>query len=50
MSFALMGAVYHTDVGDALAKLVLLVIAEHANTESGECWPSITRIQKVTHL
>ena len=50
MSFALMGAVYKTDVGDALAKLVLLVIAEHANTESGECWPSITRIQKVTHL
>ena len=50
MSFALMGCVYQTDIGDALAKFVLLVIAEHANTESGECWPSITRIQKVTHL
>mgnify|MGYP001171051041 FL=1 len=50
MSFALMGAVYKTDIGDALAKFVLLVIAEHANTESGECWPSITRIQNVTHL
>ena len=50
MSFKLMGAAYATDVGDALAKFVLLVIAEHADTSSHECWPSLTRIQNITHL
>lgn len=50
MSFAIMGKVYATDVGDSLAKFVLLVLAEHADNDSHNCWPSLTRIQSITHL
>ena len=50
MSFVIMGKVYATDVGDSLAKFVLLVLAEHADNDSHICWPSLSRIQSITHL
>ena len=34
---------FHAKCGDALAKLVLLNLANRAN-DDGECWPSLARI------
>jgi len=50
MSFKVMGLAYEADVGDALAKLVLLVLAEHADNDTHLCWPSLNRIADITHL
>ncbi len=49
MSYKLVDAVINHDIGDGLAKLVLIALARFAN-ESGQCFPSIDTLCKITHL
>tara|TARA_Y100001973_G_C5196456_1_gene334586 strand:+ start:2035 stop:2649 length:615 start_codon:yes stop_codon:yes gene_type:complete len=49
MSYKLVDAVINHDIGDGLAKFVLIALARFAN-ESGQCFPSINTLCKITHL
>lgn len=49
MSIQHSSAVWTASVGDPVAKLVLLKLADNANSE-GRCWPSIARICAETEL
>jgi len=49
MSYKLVDAVINHDIGDGLAKLVLIALARFAN-DSGQCFPSIDTLCKITHL
>lgn len=43
--------VWKASIGDPVAKLVLLMLADSANEkDGGDCWPSVANICKVTHL
>ena len=37
-------------IGDPAAKLVLLALADRADKETGQCWPSLARIAEDTEL
>ena len=45
MSSKLLGHVWDLDLPDHATKLVLLRLADSANDETGECWPSLKHIQ-----
>ncbi|HII3734610.1 TPA: helix-turn-helix domain-containing protein [Pasteurella multocida] len=45
MSYKLLGHVWDLDLPDHATKLVLLRLADSANDETGECWPSLKHIQ-----
>ena len=45
MSSKLLGHVWDLDLPDHSTKLVLLRLADSANDETGECWPSLKHIQ-----
>ena len=49
MAYKLVDYVINNDIGDAIAKLVLIALARFAN-ESGACFPSIATLCRVTHL
>lgn len=49
MSYKLVDAVINHDIGDGLAKFVLIALARFAN-ESGVCFPSLDTLCQVTHL
>ena len=49
MAYKLVDEVINLDMGDALAKLVLVALARFAN-QSGACFPSIATLCRVTHL
>lgn len=49
MSYKLADAAINADIGDAIAKLVLIALARYAN-DQGACFPSIATIAKTTHL
>lgn len=44
MSLRIMCAALDARVGNPLRKLVLIKLADNANEETGECWPSFSRI------
>tara|TARA_R110000772_G_scaffold67349_3_gene149611 strand:+ start:336 stop:1049 length:714 start_codon:yes stop_codon:yes gene_type:complete len=46
MSFILMAKALKVDFPDAHTKLLMLALADHANEETGECFPSLTRLAK----
>lgn len=46
MSVAHIAAVYELEQPLGAVRSVLLVLAEHANAQTGECWPSETRIAR----
>ena len=46
MSVAHLVAVFDLDEPVGAARAVLLVLAEHANAATGECWPSEARIAR----
>ena len=50
MSFVHMAAVMQMKIGDPAAKLVLLALADRADKETGQCWPSLARIAEDTEL
>jgi DNA-binding transcriptional MocR family regulator len=45
-----MAAVMQMKIGDPAAKLVLLALADRADKETGQCWPSLARIAEDTEL
>ena len=49
MSFNAVDWAFDQDTGDSSSKLVLLALARHAN-EQHQCWPSLSRISKITNL
>ena len=49
MSFSLMAKVWSDDtIDDGISKFILLCLADYANNETGECYPSYTSIAKRT--
>ena len=44
MSFVHMAAAMHSKIGDPLAKLLLIAIADRADKDTGQCWPSLARL------
>lgn len=49
MSFELVEWAFDQKVDDSAAKLTLLAIARHADSD-GKCWPSVKRISDITGL
>ena len=49
MAYKLVDDVINHDVGDAIAKLVLIALARFAN-QNNQCFPSLAKICEVTHL
>ena len=49
MSVHYSSSVWSADIGDPVAKLVLLKLADNAN-DSGACWPSIATVCRETGL
>ena len=49
MAYKLVDSVINHDVGDAIAKLVLICLARFAN-QHDTCFPSLAKICEVTHL
>lgn len=39
-----------TQIGDPLAKLLLLALADRADKETGQCWPSLARLSADTEI
>lgn len=50
MSFVHMAAAMHSKIGDPLAKLLLIAIADRADKDTGQCWPSIARLCEDTEM
>ncbi len=50
MSFELMSRVWNTKCGSPASKLVLAKLAENANGEQNECWPSISTMARQCEL
>lgn len=46
MSVSHLVAVFDMDEPVGATRVVLLVLAEHANAQTGECWPSLPRIAR----
>lgn len=50
MAFQYVAAALQLRVGDPYSKLLLLAIADRADKETGQCWPSLARLAEDTHL
>lgn len=50
MSFVHMAAAMHSKIGDPLAKLLLIALADRADKDTGQCWPSIARLCEDTEM
>lgn len=50
MSFVHMAAVMQMKIGDPAAKLLLLALADRADKETGQCWPSLARLAEDTEM
>jgi len=50
MSFLLMARAIKADIPDCYAKWLLVVLADHANEETGQCWPSLERLADRTQM
>jgi len=48
MSLHAINWAFHQTIGEPLAKLVLIALAEYANPDTGACYPSIASIAKKT--
>lgn len=48
MSIEKLAQVMRTPMDDPIAKFVLVVLADHYNDSTGECWPSVDKIAAVT--
>jgi len=44
MSFRHMAWAMETKIGDPLAKLLLVALADRADKDTGQCWPSLARL------
>ena len=40
----------HSKIGDPLAKLLLIALADRADKDTGQCWPSIARLCEDTEM
>lgn len=51
MSLELLNAAWKADIGDPVAKLVMIYLADTSNAkDDGWCWPSIQKISMITQL
>ena len=50
MAFIHMAAVMQMKIGDPASKLLLLAIADRADKETGQCWPSLARLAEDTEM
>ena len=50
MSFKHMAWAMEVRVGDPLAKLLLVALADRSDKETGQCWPSIARLCEDTEM
>ena len=50
MSFKHMAWAMEVRVGDPLAKLLLVALADRADKERGQCWPSLSRLCEDTEM
>lgn len=50
MSFKHMAWAMEVRVGDPLAKLLLVALADRADKETGQCWPSLSRLCEDTEM
>lgn len=50
MSFTHMAWALNSKIGDPLAKLLLLALADRADKETGQCWPSLGRLAEDTEM
>jgi len=50
MAFQYVAAALQLRVGDPYSKLLLLALADRAEKETGQCWPSLARLAEDTHL
>jgi DNA-binding transcriptional MocR family regulator len=50
MSFTHMAWALSNKIGDPLAKLLLLALADRADKETGQCWPSLGRLAEDTEM
>ena len=48
MSIRALAYAFDVKVGDPLAKLVLLAVADHINESTGDAWPSVDRLAAMT--
>ena len=48
MSIEKLAQVMKTPMDDPIAKFVLVVLADHYNDSTGECWPSVETISTIT--
>lgn len=48
MSVAKLAEVLKTPMDDPIAKFILVVLADHYNDSTGECWPSVATIASIT--
>lgn len=50
MSFLMMARAIKADIPDCYAKWLLVVLADHANEDTGQCWPSLERLAERTQM
>ena len=50
MSFKHMAWAFNAHVGDPMAKLLLLALADRADKETGQCYPSLARLCQDTEM
>lgn len=50
MSFKHMAWAMEVRIGDPLAKLLLVALADRADKETGQCWPSLSRLCEDTEM
>src|SRR6056300_562528 len=48
MSIKRISAVFDMQIDDPVAKFILVILADHYNESTGECWPSIDRIATIS--
>ena len=48
MSIKKISAVFDMKMDDPVAKFILVILADHYNESTGECWPSIDRIATIS--
>ena len=50
MSFKHMAWAFQSVIGDPMAKLLLIALADRADKETHQCWPSLARLSQDTEL
>lgn len=50
MSFKHMAWAFQSLIGDPMAKLLLIALADRADKETNQCWPSLARLSQDTEL